>query len=439
MSDAKTLFAISGGGMVAVAVTAIGFGPLIPAPYIGLSIVLLLLAAVSAWSLQAVRGMLLVPSPSIIAASTLLLSVGILSLFNSGISIDGLWGTGFEFGTFSSLVLFAAFSFVGSLLAPRSVRTLFYIYSISVAGVASIWIVISLIGKATAGVPPELPVLLASALGAALFIPRDGRANTIAHYLLSAILVACLLLFFESVIAYSTICALAIVTGLRFVSFQEAWTKLASIVAILVVLIFGLRAPFTLTQTVRPSLYTSAFVVDSAYQQGLVQALVGTGPSTLQSGWERNRPNELNKTPYWNVPVDHLYSSTADIALTFGSLGLCAFLLFPALLLARPREAGMKDGAEAVPSFLVLSLLLFVSALVYHISMPLLLIAALSAGIAAGSGSERTMLSTTTRRSVVIAASILGVVCLVAAVLQTVATFERGRAETYSKADPGRS
>ncbi len=76
---------------------------------------------------------------------------------------------------------------------------------------------------------------------------------------------------------------------------------------------------------VRPSVSTTAQIAWKAIKHN---PLLGTGPNTFVIDWSLWQPQSIAQTVFWNTDFTNGYSSLATFAITTGVLGIAAWLLF---------------------------------------------------------------------------------------------------------------
>lgn len=101
----------------------------------------------------------------------------------------------------------------------------------------------------------------------------------------------------------------------------------------------------------------------------------GTGPSTFLFNFTQYKPVNLNLTPLWNFRFDTSYNEFFQVLATMGALGFLAFLFFVLM--------GMKLGLKVLRHSdgftlgLGLSVIVFITLLVFHVSTPVTMVAGL--------------------------------------------------------------
>ncbi len=155
------------------------------------------------------------------------------------------------------------------------------------------------------------------------------------------------------------------------------YTTIALTVLSLAFLLFGSQIQRYTTQVtkvnfaiIKPSLTASNIVMQNAYNSSLKYKLIGSGPASFSSVWDRFKPAQIiNNTPYWNTSFTYGYSTLMTSFVTFGIVGgilLLILLIHPLLgvvrfmlkeeVVAQEHTEGAKD--TNVKNTLILSVIL---------------------------------------------------------------------------------
>ncbi len=111
-----------------------------------------------------------------------------------------------------------------------------------------------------------------------------------------------------------------------------AWLTFPMAGLALAVLLFFIKTPvnFRLPAEVMPSIRASAETSLKTLQES---PLLGSGPSTYVFDYAKNKPKEINLTPFWNLKIDRSAIRFLTMLATVGLLGIVSWLLL-ALFLA---------------------------------------------------------------------------------------------------------
>jgi O-antigen ligase/tetratricopeptide (TPR) repeat protein len=101
----------------------------------------------------------------------------------------------------------------------------------------------------------------------------------------------------------------------------------------------------------------------------------GSGPSTFLFNFTQYKPASINLTPLWNFRFDTSYNEFFQILATLGALGFLAFLFFIISLVKLSIKVLRHYDSFTVG--LALSVLIFISLLLFHVSTPITWVAGL--------------------------------------------------------------
>ncbi len=390
--------------LVALPVIVIPFTGIVPELQKGILVGFVLGGALCVLSLQLLLSRAIEVPRSLFAylGAPLVLVAGV-SAYISGISGTPLWGMGFEWGSFGSLVLFAFSIALGFSVSHHMALLLLRFFTAIVvltayASAALLTFAPEVIsGSTLAGAWPDLSFLIgaASLVSLALTYYEEGYFLRIAQGALSILALAAFFLFFETVAASvlaGVLIAIAIFLGIRSEGdFAQRIPLLfvASAAFVLALLALGVRGPGLSIQSVgRPSLFVTEIVAVPGVLSTLPHTLLGTGPGTFAATWDRHRPVEFNATPVWNSGVDSAYSGVLTLLTTLGLLGLLSFLLWPFSVVAHLASRFAHGHSVVFLASAACALFSSLSLLFFPGGLPLFLIGALVTGFLFRFGKE---------------------------------------------------
>jgi tetratricopeptide (TPR) repeat protein len=168
----------------------------------------------------------------------------------------------------------------------------------------------------------------------------------------------------------------------------------------------------------------ATFVVLGASYEDLSHALIGAGPHTFADTWNQYRPAFVNETRFAQEAPAYAYSPILLIAIEYGLLGLAAFMLMPAALIARVATA--KTITPLAKVFFWSASLLFAAMFAYPLPLPFMLLALLLAGCAEAD-IESSHRSLTLSRWLTAAAAVIALLLIYVALRQAFAGIEFSR------------
>ena len=335
---------------------------------------------------------IVLPRSALLLAPLPLLGVAFISALGTLAPRLALFGAGFEFGTFGSLVLLVIAVFLGALMSSRG--ALMFVRAILLLGLMTLGMIVWKLFTHAPFASPEwqqAPLFLAvSAIVAAISFDRSRGRERIFYALAAAIFVAGSFLCGVPEIALIAIAAIVVVLGGRY-AFNAATARLSFPVAgALVCVAFAISAiamphvpAIGIDQIDRPSFSEMFATAGSEYVHSLPRSLVGTGPASFAYAWNLYRPVELNETSWWNTTPLVPYSAAGSIALMFGLLGLAALCVLPAALFSVLTHARTGDIEEEalLESSGAIAAFSFLAACIYPVGTAVILVGCAGLGI----------------------------------------------------------
>lgn len=394
------------GAVIALPILIVPFSGVAPVFQKGILFAFLLGLALCALGIELLvaRRSIRVPDPFILQGLLLLVVAG-ASFLVSRAHILSLAGSSFEIGTVGSLLLFFAALAAGASLSARMAGGLLHLFAgatlvTTAFSVAIIVLAPELFGGATlVGSWMELSFLIAGALITAVTFADTGESVglRVSYSVASAVLGACLILFFDTGAALASLVFVVCITAWRarlfFIDARRhalPWAGFICAFFITTLLLLGVRSPALHLEPIgRPSLRATELVAIPSILESRSRTLIGSGPGTFSETWDKYRPVEFNATPYWDATITSAYSTLLTFAVTFGILGLIAFFLIPAALVLRAISVfarGITDGVHGLKLSALLAssavaLFFFAATLFYPAELTVFLVSALAAGL----------------------------------------------------------
>ena len=118
---------------------------------------------------------------------------------------------------------------------------------------------------------------------------------------------------------------------------------------------------------IRPSFSATMSVAKATLAK---DPILGAGPNRFAEMWDMRKPAVINSTRFWNSSFNQGSGLLPTFAITTGSLGILAWLVFLALLILAGVKSLFARSKENAPDmkttmFFIMSLYLFISAFFY--------------------------------------------------------------------------
>ncbi len=310
------------------------------------------------------EGKFSVPKDRIILFAGLIPLVFLISSFFSSSLYVSLFGSGFEMGTFGSMLVLFILFFLSSIYFQTEKR-LWYFYQAIFLG-ATILAVFELL-SIFIGFNRFFPGLLKGisfgnlvgtwddfviffglivllVLFTIEFLKTKGPFLLMQYFLL--VVGMFFLIIINLPLVWILVGVFSIILFVYSISIQQTGVRIvhgggdkkkfpfASLIVVFICLVF-LIGSNSLGQLVsryivvqhndRPLITTTAQIAKQSLKQN---PLLGTGPNTFNIDWALWQPKGVAQTPYWNTDFNNGYSSLATFAVTTGVLGLLAWILF---------------------------------------------------------------------------------------------------------------
>lgn len=367
-------------------------------------------------------GKFVVPKDKLILFAMAIPLVFLISSFFSSSLYVSLFGSGFEIGTFGSmLVLFILFFlcsvhfqtekrlwyFVGALFAGGLILVVFEVLSVFIGfgsflqGVSSG----NLVGSwNNFALLLGLIVLLATFT---LELIKTKKLFKVSQYVV-LVLGLIFLIIINVPLVWLLVGLFSVIIFVYSISIQHTGVKVIqgenskkkfpfiSLVIIFLAFIFlvgsnlinGVIANYVSLNNpdIRPSITTTAQI---AYRSFRHDPLFGTGPNTFVIDWALWQPKEIAQTVFWNVDFTNGYSLLSTFAVTSGLLGLIALLLFLITYVARSIQSIRIALQNTISNYFIMTTLMvsiysWVTVILYNPNIIMLMLAFASSGMLIG-------------------------------------------------------
>jgi tetratricopeptide (TPR) repeat protein len=369
-------------------------------------------------------GKFVVPKDKLILfAAAIPLVFLIASFFSSSLYIS-LFGSGFEIGTFGSmLVLFIVF-FLSSIYFQSTKRLWYFIGSMFIGGLVLVIFELlnvfigfgNLLPKFFQGISSGnlvgswnsfalvLGVLVLLSMFTIELLKTKKLIFKIAQYVL-LVLGLLFLIIVNVPLVWLLVGIFSVIMFVYSISMQHAVTQeeshkkkfpFTSLIVIFVSLMFligsNLVGNFVSKYVnlnnpdIRPSIVTTSQI---AWKSIKHNPLFGTGPNTFVIDWALWQPKEIAQTVFWNVDFTNGFSLLATFAVTTGILGLLSFLLFLIIYITRSiqslRIAFQNTSVNYfIMTTLMISVYSWITIIFYNPNIVMLMLAFASSGILIG-------------------------------------------------------
>lgn len=372
------------------------------------------------------EGKFVIPKDKLLLFAMAIPLVFLISSFFSSSLYVSLFGSGFEVGTFGSMLILFILFFLSSVYFQSEKKIWYFLFSLFLAGLV---IVLFQLLNIIIGLNVVLPgflqgvtagnlvgswnnfalilgiMILTSLFTIELFKPN--KVFKVAQYVL-LILSILLLIIINFSLAWLLVGIFAVILFVYSISLQNAGVELIqaddkkkkfpfmSLIVVFISLIFlvgGNLASDVVSRYVsfsnpdiRPSIVSTSQI---AYKAMRHNPFFGTGPNTFVNDWSLWQPTGINQTLFWNADFTAGYSFLTTIAVTSGLVGFVSLLLFLIIYITRSIQSirlALRDKLSNyfIMTTLMISLYSWVSVILYNPNILLLMLAFTSSGILIG-------------------------------------------------------
>ena len=305
------------------------------------------------------------PKDKLLIAGAAIPVVFLLSSFFSSSKYVSLFGSGFELGTFGSMLVLFIIFFLSSIYFQTEKRIWSFFLALLIGGaVIALFEVINMFvgfGRFAPGMLKGISsgnlvgswtdfailsgLLVLVSLATIEFLRTKGFLLVVQYFLIVTGLF--FLIVINVPLVWVLVSLFSIIMFVYSISIQQAGVKVvhtdegkkkfpfASLIVIFVCLIFlvgnssigNLISRYLSVQNidVHPMASTTAQI---AYKAIKHNPLFGTGPNTFNIDWALWQPKEVVQSVFWNVDFSNGFSSLMTFAATTGILGILAWLYF---------------------------------------------------------------------------------------------------------------
>ena len=376
-------------------------------------------------------GKFVIPKDKLILFALAIPIIFLISSFFSSSLYISLFGTGFEVGTFGSMLVLFIIFFLSSIYFQSDKRLWYFIGALFLGGlVLSIFELLHIV----VGFDRVLPGLLQGISSANLvgdwtnfgilfglfvllsvFTLELLKTNTklkVAQYVL-LVLGILFLMIVNVPLVWLLVGIFSVIIFVYSISLQHSGVKIVhgggekkrfpfiSMIIIFLSLLFLIGGNLVSgaiskyisvnNQDIRPSIITTSQI---AWKSIKHDPFFGTGPNTFVIDWSLWQPKAIAQTVFWNVDFTSGYSALSTFAVTSGLLGLVALLLFIVIYVIRSIQSlklAFKDSLSNyfIMTTLMISVYSWIVFIVYNPNIVMLAIAFASSGMLVGLLVER--------------------------------------------------
>jgi tetratricopeptide (TPR) repeat protein len=371
-------------------------------------------------------GKFLVPKDKLILFGAAIPLVFLISSFFSSSLYISLFGSGFEIGTFGSmLVLFIVF-FLSSLYFQSEKRLWYFVGSLFVSGLI---LVLFEALNIFVGFDRILPGFLkgissgnlvgswnnfALVLGVMVLLSsftlellKTKLSYKIAQYVLLSLSLLFLIII-NVPLVWLLVGLFSVILFVYSISLQHSGVKIiqdgddkkkfpvVSLVIIFISLMFliggnlasGFVAKYVNLNNpdIRPSIVTTSQI---AWKSVKHNPFFGTGPNTFVIDWALWQPKEIAQTVFWNVDFSNGFSLLTTFAVTTGILGLLAIIFFLSIYVVRGIQSIRIALHNTFSNYFIMTTLMvsiysWITIIFYNPNILMLMLAFTSSGILIG-------------------------------------------------------
>ncbi len=366
------------------------------------------------------------PKDKLIIAGAAIPVVFLLSSFFSSSKYVSLFGSGFELGTFGSMLVLFIIFFLSSIYFQTEKRLWSFFLALLIGGaVLALFEIINMFigfGRFAPGLLKGISsgnlvgswndfailsgLLVLVSLSTIEFLRTKGVLLFIQYFVIVSGLF--FLIVINVPLVWVLVSLFSIIMFVYSISIQQAGVKVvhtdegkkkfpfASLIVIFVCLIFlvgnssigNLISRYLSVQNVdvRPLMSTTSQI---AYKAIKHNPAFGTGPNTFNIDWALWQPKEVAQSAFWNVDFAQGFSSLMTFAVTTGILGLLAWLYFLFNFVLKVIRSLRKALSSSMSNYFTITTLLisiysWVTVIVYTPNFLMFSIAFTSTGILLG-------------------------------------------------------
>ena len=349
----------------------------------------------------------------------------ISSFFSSSLYVS-LFGSGFEIGTFGSMLVLFIIFFLSSIYFQTEKRLWYFIGSLFVGGIILVLFEVLNIFIGFDRILPgflqgvsagnlvgswnNFALLLGIIILLSLFtieLLQTKKVFRVAQYLLLTLGIL-LLVIINAPLVWLLVLIFSVIIFVYSISLQHSgvniiqgednkkkfpFTSLIIIFASLIFLIGGnlvgnfVNKYISLNnQDIRPSIITTSQI---AYKSIKHNPFFGTGPNTFVIDWALWQPKEIAQTVFWNVDFTNGFSLLTTFGVTTGLLGLLSLILFLVIYVTRSIQSIRIALQNTLSNYLIMTTLMvsiysWITIIFYNPNIIMLMLAFSSSGVLIG-------------------------------------------------------
>ena len=372
------------------------------------------------------EGKFVVPKDKLILFGLAIPLVFLISSFFSSSIYISLFGSGFEIGTFGSMLILFLVFFLSSVYFQSEKRLWYFVGSIFVAGLfLSLFQLVNIFIGFDRFLPgmlkgisygnlvgswSDFALLFGLIVLLALFtleLINSKGAMKIAQYVL-LVLGLLFLAIINIPFIWLIVGLFSVIIFVYSVSVQRSGVKIiqgennskkfpfTSLIIIFICFIFlignnligGFISKYVSLNNsdIRPSIVTTSQI---AYKAIRHNPFFGTGPNTFVIDWALWQPKDIAQTVYWNVDFTNGYSLLATFLATVGILGFASLILFLIIYMVRGIQSIKIALQNTFSNYFIMTVLMisiysWVSIILFNPNIIMLMLAFSSSGVLIG-------------------------------------------------------
>lgn len=366
------------------------------------------------------------PKDRLILFGAIIPTVFLIASFFSPSLYVSLFGSGFEVGTFGSILIMYIIFFLSALHFQTEKRLwYFFISFFSAALFLSVFEIVYIVANLGKNAPNLLQGISSGNLVGSLnnFALIFGLIVLLSifsieflklkrNYLIALYFLVASGLFFliaiNSQLVWVLVGIFSVIVFVYSISIQHAGVKIVhgggdkkrfpfiALTVVIVCLVFlvgrnsmgGLISKFINLSSpeVRPSIVSTSQIALKSFKHN---PFFGTGPNTFNLDWALWQPKEIAQTIFWNIDFNYGFSTLTTFAVTTGTIGLISFIFFLVVFFIRGIQSlrvALKDPLSNyfIITTFAISVYSWVTFIIYTPNIIMLMLAFSSSGILIG-------------------------------------------------------
>lgn len=372
------------------------------------------------------EGKFLIPKDKLILFGMAIPLVFLISSFFSSSLYVSLFGSGFEIGTFGSMLVLFIIFFLSSIYFQSEKRLWYFVGSLFVGGLI---LVVFETFNILVGFDRILPGFLqgvssgnlvgtwnnfALVLGLMVLLSlftlellKTKKSLRIAQYVLLSLGII-LLIIINVPLVWLLVGLFSVILFVYSISLQHSGIRViqgeddkkkfpvSSLVVIFISLMFliggnlisGFVSKYVNLNNpdIRPSIVTTSQIAFKSFKHN---PFFGTGPNTFVIDWALWQPKDIAQTVFWNVDFTNGFSLLSTFAVTTGLIGLISLLLFLSVFVIRGIQSIRIALHNTFTNYFIMTTLMisiysWITVIFYNPNILMLMMAFASSGILIG-------------------------------------------------------